>query len=111
MTKVRQIRKQLGTTAEVAPILGMTESRLRDIESGRRPARAEEMEKIAQCFGTTIDQLFGHTQFAINESKATTPQAAAEVTPPPGRDMHRQRSYGTDANRAADAVGQVQIQH
>jgi transcriptional regulator with XRE-family HTH domain len=109
MTKVRQIRKQLGTTAEVAPILGMTESRLRDIESGRRPARAEETEKIAECFGTTIDQLFGPTRLALSETEEQV-AGVAEVVPPPGRDM-RQRSYGTDANRAADAARHTQMRH
>lgn len=58
--KVRKVRRERDITQkELARLAGVTQPYLVDVEHGRRGAKAETKQKIADALGVTVQELWG----------------------------------------------------
>lgn len=86
-TKIRQRREQLGfSQQELARMLGMTQSRISEIESGARPhVNLTNLRNLARTLGVSADYLIGTWE----DGEAPTPMPVAppagEAAAPPRR--------------------------
>lgn len=84
MTRLKQLRKQLGETqAELADFLGITRAAYTNIENGKREPDFETIIKLANHFSVTIDYLFGNEKSPAikddDEAKNSNGERAAEI--------------------------------
>lgn len=57
---VRKVRRERDITQkELARLAGVTQPYLVDVEHGRRGAKAETKQKIADALGVTVQELWG----------------------------------------------------
>jgi len=97
-TKIRQRREELGISQqELARLLGMTQSRISEIESGARPyVNLPHLRTLARTLGVSADYLIGTWE----DKEAPMP---ASVAPPAGASAPRARRRGRP--RKAAPVG------
>ncbi len=71
----KRLRKQKGLTqAQVAEYLGVNKSTISNYESGySEPGSHEKLERVADFYGVSIDELLGKTQLTIADPQKPTP--------------------------------------
>jgi transcriptional regulator with XRE-family HTH domain len=75
--RIREIRESLGWTQQVlADKTGLSKGFLSDVENGHRGISSDNLLKIANALGATLDYLAG------NEEKSGSPQQRAQVVVP-----------------------------
>ena len=91
-TKIRRRREQLGLSQqELARLLGMTQARISEIESGARPnVNLHNLRNLARALGVSADYLIGTWEDAAAPA-ATAAVPAASAGAPPARRRGRPR--------------------
>ena len=86
-TKIRQRREQLGLSQQdLARLLGMTQSRISEIESGARPhVNLTNLRNLARALGVSADYLIGTWEDGEAPAPTTAGGAAVEVAAPARR--------------------------
>jgi len=99
-TKIRQRRDQLGLSQQdLARLLGMTQSRISEIESGARPhVNLTNLRNLARALGVSADYLIGTWE----EGEAPAPPPAA---PPAAEGAAQPRRRGRPRKAAPVPAG------
>src|SRR5436853_3498143 len=81
--KIRQRREQLGLSQQdLARLLGMTQSRISEIESGARPhVNLTNLRNLARALGVSADYLIGTWEEGEAPPPAAPPAAEGEAQP------------------------------
>ncbi len=99
-TKIRQRREQLDLSQqELARLLGMTQARISEIESGARPnVNLNNLRNLARALGVSADYLIGTWEDNAAQAPTAATSAAAEGAAPArgrGRPRGRPRTAAT----------------
>lgn len=85
--KIRQRREQLGLSQQqLARMLGMTQARISEIESGTRPhVNLTNLRNLARTLGVSADYLIGTWEDGETPIPSTTVASAVEGSTPTRR--------------------------
>lgn len=73
MNRIREYRRKNGLTAtELGELVGLSQSSISFIENGKRNPRIENLEKIADVFGCSVNDLIGKENYVPKKYKSTT---------------------------------------
>lgn len=71
MNRIREMRKDRKLTlADVASSVGVSVPYLFDLEFGKRGAKPETWQRIANFFGVTVAELKGGEECAVTDNRA-----------------------------------------
>lgn len=73
MNRIREYKRKNGLTAtELGKLVGLSQSSISFFENERRRPRIENLEKIADVFGCTVNDLLGKENYVPKKYKSTT---------------------------------------
>lgn len=73
MNRIREYRRKNGLTAtELGELVGLSQSSISFIENGKRSPRIENLEKMADVFGCSVNDLIRKENYVPKKYKSTT---------------------------------------